>query len=131
MADNIIRQSVVINAAPGVVYRALVESKRHAAFTGARAILSRKVGGSFTCYDGYITGRNLELVPSKRIVQAWRAKGWPAGVYSVASFALSGAAGGKTKITFTHVGVPPRNFKGITEGWRTHYWRPLRAYLEA
>jgi len=127
---KIVSQSVLVKAAPGLVYRTLLESKRHAAFTGAPATLSRKVGGTFTCYDGYITGRNLELVPAKRIVQAWRAKGWPAGVYSVASFVLSGRAGGKTRITFTHVGVPPRSFKGINEGWRTYYWRPLKAYLE-
>lgn len=127
---NSIRQNVIIKATPGAVYRALIESKRHAAFTGARAVLSGKVGGAFTCYDGYITGRNLDLVPGKRIVQAWRAKGWPAGVYSVASFVLSGKAGGRTKLSFTHVGVPRASVKSITGGWRTYYWKPLKAYLE-
>jgi uncharacterized protein YndB with AHSA1/START domain len=128
---SIIRQSVTINASPDAVFRALMESRRHASFTGARASLSQKVGGAFRCYDGYIAGRNLDLVPGKRIVQAWRAARWPAGVFSVASFVLSRKAGGKTKISFTHIGVPPANRKAINEGWRTYYWKPLKAYLEA
>ncbi len=28
----------------------------------------------------------LELVPDQRIVEAWRVKDWPAGVYSIAKF---------------------------------------------
>jgi uncharacterized protein YndB with AHSA1/START domain len=127
---KIIRQTVTIGAPPKKVYAALIEEKRHAKFTGETAKISRKVGGPFSCYGGYLTGINVELVPAKRIVQAWRAKSWPAGTYSIATFALARAAGGKTKVTFTHVGVPSANAKDINSGWRTHYWKPLKAYLE-
>jgi|CZKI01.1.fsa_nt_gi uncharacterized protein YndB with AHSA1/START domain len=125
-----IRHNVTIGAAPKQVFGALINEKKHAKFTGAPASISRKAGGAFTCYGGYISGINLELVPSKRIVQAWRAKGWPAGIHSIVSFALSRKAGGRTRVSFTHVGVPASRFKDINEGWRTHYWRPLKAYLE-
>jgi activator of HSP90 ATPase len=72
----------------------------------------------------------LELEPNKRIVQAWRAKGWPKGFYSVVTFALSGSAGGKTKLRFTQLGVPAGDFKAKSDGWRTHYWEPLKKYLK-
>jgi activator of HSP90 ATPase len=125
-----IRHKVIIGAPPRKVYAALVEEKRHAKFTGEKAKISRKVGGPFSCYGGYLMGINVELIPAKRIVQAWRSKGWPAGIFSVATFALARAAGGKTKVTFTHVGVPAANAKHIDAGWRTYYWKPLKAYLE-
>jgi activator of HSP90 ATPase len=129
MTKNI-RHKVTIGAAPKKVYAALIEEKRHAKFTGEPATISRKVGGAFSCYGGYVSGINLELVPFKRIIQAWRGKGWPAGTYSIATFALAKAAGGKTRLTFTHVGVPSSHAKDINLGWRTFYWKPLKAYLE-
>jgi len=125
-----IRHIVTVGAPPGAVYAALVNEGEHARFTGEPATISRKVGGSFTCYGGHLTGINLELVPSRRIVQAWRARDWPAGVHSIVSFTLSRKAGGRTRILFTHVGVPASEFKGIDKGWRTFYWKPLKAHLE-
>lgn len=127
---KIIRHKVTIRAAPKKVYAALIEEKRHAKFTGEPAKIARKVGGAFSCYGGWLQGINVELVPAKRIVQAWRGKNWPAGTYSIATFALAKAAGGKTLITFTHVGVPPSKFKDINKGWRMFYWKPLKAHLE-
>jgi uncharacterized protein YndB with AHSA1/START domain len=125
-----IRHTVTLGAPPKKVYAALIEEKRHAKFTGNAAKISRKVGGALTCYGGHIEGINLELVPAKRIVQAWRTTGWAAGIFSIATFALARAAGGKTKLTFTHLGVPAANAKDLDAGWRTYYWKPLKAYLE-
>jgi uncharacterized protein YndB with AHSA1/START domain len=126
-----IRQQVLLPAAPKKVYAALIEAKKHAAFTGAPAKISPKVGGTFSCYGGYITGANVELVAAKRIVQAWRSQGWSAGTFSLVTFALAPAAGGKTRLTFTHLGVPASDFKAKSNGWRIHYWAPLKKYLEA
>jgi uncharacterized protein YndB with AHSA1/START domain len=64
-----IRQSVTIKASPRAVYEALMDSRKHAAFSGAPAQISRRPGGKFTAYGSYISGVNLELVPGKRIVQ--------------------------------------------------------------
>jgi len=125
-----IRQKVIIGAPPKKVYAALMEEKRHAAFTGAPATISRKAGGAFSCYGGYVSGINLELVPAKRIVQAWRGRDWPAGFYTIVTFALSRSAGGRTKLSFTHAGVPANDFKAKSAGWKSHYWKPLKAFLE-
>jgi uncharacterized protein YndB with AHSA1/START domain len=125
-----IRQTVTINADPKRVFAALIDEKHHAGFTGEKAVISKKVGGAFTCYGGYLTGINLDLVASKRIVQAWRSKDWPPGMFSIVTFALSRAAGGRTKLAFTQVGLPAGDVKGKSEGWRNFYWKPLKAYLE-
>jgi uncharacterized protein YndB with AHSA1/START domain len=124
-----IRQTVTLGAAPGRVYAALIQEKRHSKFTGEKAVITPKAGGAFSCYGGYLKGFNIDLVPGKRIVQAWRGKGWPAGVFSIVTFALARSAGGRTRLTLTHVGVPASSYKGIKQGWRTFYWAPLKAYL--
>ncbi len=69
-----ITQTVTFDATPAVVYRALVDAKQHALMTGSRATNDGKVGGTFSAYDAYIVGFNIELSKGERIVQAWRAK---------------------------------------------------------
>ena len=124
-----IRQTAVIAGTPRQVYAALIESKKHTAFTGVSAKIVPKVGGAFSCFDGYITGTTLHLVPNKLIVQAWRSRGWPAATFSIVTFALAKAAGGKTKLSFSQLGVPASDVKEKSAGWRSYYWKRLNAYF--
>src|SRR5215470_10721252 len=101
-----IEQVVTIGAPPARVFEALMSSRGHRAFTGEPARINARVGGSFSCYDGYITGVTLQMKPNRLIVQAWHASSWPADVYTIVTFSLAPTAGGKTKLRFTHVGVP-------------------------
>jgi uncharacterized protein YndB with AHSA1/START domain len=127
---GIIRQTVTIAAPPKKVYEALIDEKKHAKFTGNPATISRKVGGAFACYGDHLEGFNLELVAAKRIVQAWRSKNWPKGMYSIVTFALARKPGGKTRLSFTQVGLPPSDVRQKTRGWKDFYWKPLKAHLE-
>jgi activator of HSP90 ATPase len=124
-----LRQSVIIKANPREVYEALMDSRKHSKFTGAKASISRKVGGRCSVYGNYIQGINLDLVLNKRIVQAWRGNDWPKGHYSIASFSLNRIKG-DTRLVFTQIGVPDREYKGISQGWRDYYWKPMKEMLE-
>ncbi len=86
---TLIRQSVTFKATPHEIYEALMDSRKHARFTHDKATISRKVGGAFSAYGGYITGTNLELVPDKKIVQAWHGSDWPEGYMSRVTFKLT------------------------------------------
>jgi activator of HSP90 ATPase len=92
------------------------------------AEISREVGGAFTLFGGYITGRHVELVPNERIVQAWRTGGWAPGVYSIAKFELVEHGSG-TKIVFDHTGFPKGEAEVLASGWKAHYWEPLEKLL--
>jgi activator of HSP90 ATPase len=129
METKTIRQSVTIKASPHDVYEALMDSKKHAGFTGGKATISRKVGGKFTAYDGYAAGVNLELIPDKKIVQTWRAEDWPEGHYSKAAFTFTRVSGG-TKLTLTQTDVPEDQYDSIAQGWRDYYWGPMKQMLE-
>jgi len=125
-----IKQTVTFNARPSLVFQALMDSKMHSDFTGAPAKIGAAAGQPFTAFGGNITGYNLEVTKNKTIVQAWRAKSWPKGTWSVVSFRLAAAKGGKTKLSFTHTGVPASSLKGITAGWKSSYWVPLKATIK-
>jgi uncharacterized protein YndB with AHSA1/START domain len=129
MNTKTIVQTVTLPARPAAVYAALMDEKQHTGFTGVEARIDPRVGGAFTCYDGYISGVTVDLVPNKLIVQAWRSKGWPKGIYSLVTFALAPSGRGKTKLSFTHLGVPARDVKAKSSGWRSHYWEPLQRFL--
>jgi len=90
--------------------------------------ISREVGGAFTLFGGYITGRHVELLPNERIVQAWRTGGWAPGVYSIARFELMEQGSG-TKIVFDHTGFPKGEAEVLASGWNAHYWEPLEKLL--
>jgi activator of HSP90 ATPase len=90
--------------------------------------ISREVGGAFTLFGGYITGRHVELVRNERIVQAWRTGGWAPGVYSIAKFELVEQGSG-TKIVFDHTGFPKGEAEVLASGWKAHYWEPLGKLL--
>jgi len=77
--DQNIEQTVTFNAKPKKVFKTLLNSAKHSAFTGESARIERKPGGAFACYGEYITGITLELEPNKRIVQAWRSQIGPRG----------------------------------------------------
>jgi activator of HSP90 ATPase len=130
MKTREIIHDVTFNAAPAAVFKALMDSKQHSQFTGAPAMLSKKVGGAFTCYNGYIEGVNLVLQRPRLIVQAWQSENWPRETWSIVTFKLSKLAGGRTKLSFTQIGVPAGDYNAKNKGWRTHYWEPLKKFLE-
>jgi activator of HSP90 ATPase len=128
MKTKTIRQTVVVRASPHAVYEALMDSQKHARFTGAKARISRKVKGRFTAYDGYIEGVYLDLVPDKMIVQSWRGSDWPEGHFSKTTYSLKKIKNG-ARLTFTQSGVPVQHYHDISQGWRDYYWKPMKEML--
>jgi activator of HSP90 ATPase len=76
-----------------------------------------------------ITGRNIELAPNRRIVQAWRPGNWPEGVYSIVKFELEGDGNSGTKVVLDHTGFPEDSHDHLAAGWGENYWEPLQRFL--
>jgi activator of HSP90 ATPase len=124
-----IHQEVSIAASPAAIYKILTDVRDFARMTGGRAAtIASEAGGAFSMFDGHITGRHVELVPGKRIVQAWRAKDWPEGHYSITRFDLT-PDGAVTKLTFDQSGHPDEHTDHLTSGWVKMYWEPMKAML--
>jgi activator of HSP90 ATPase len=124
------KQEVVIPAAPDDVYWALVDPKKHAAVTGARASGEPRKGGEFTAWDGYILGKVLELSKGKKIVWGWSTSEWPEGYPpSKVEITLSRSGDG-TKLVMVHSDVPASQAESYRQGWIDFYWEPLKEYFK-
>lgn len=124
-----IHQEVEIKGSPKAVYDILTSSEKFAKMTGGReASISTEEGGAVSMFGGDIRARNVELVPGKRVVQAWRSGAWPEGVYSIVRFELE-AAGGGTRLTFDQSGYPKDAHDMLSGGWSMMYWEPMNKML--
>lgn len=124
-----IRQEIDFTASPQRVYEALTDSKQFTAFSGGLpAEIEPQAGGAFKCFGGQITGRIIELVPNRRIVQAWHVAMWPEGVYSVVKFELEQRNPG-TRLILDHAGFDAEHREHLNAGWSRMYWEPLKKYL--
>lgn len=129
MKVTTIKQTVIIPADPDKVYEAFMNAKIHSEFTGSKATCDPVAGGKFTAWDGYISGKNLELEKGKKIVQEWKTTEWPKG-YDPSRFELNlKKVKNGTEITMVHSNVPEEQATELAEGWNEFYWTPLKEYF--
>ena len=126
-----IEQEIIIKGTPHEIYEVFMDSKKHSKLTESKAKISREVGGSFSIYEGALSGKNVELIQDKKIVQTWRGNGenGPKGYYSTITLVLEPVDKG-TLIKFTHIDIPKGAYESVKEGWDTHYWEPLKDMFE-
>jgi uncharacterized protein YndB with AHSA1/START domain len=108
----------------------LADSKLRSAVTRQKARISETVGGRFTSDDGHVTGVNVDLVPGRRIVQAWRRRDFPEGVFSMAAVTLTPTPSGGTELVLTHRGVPKKLIPDTEKQWRDVYWTRIRHWID-
>ena len=126
---NGFKLSAVIPATPAQVYKAWLSTKGHSAMTGSVAKASARIGGRFTAWDGYISGRTLELEPERRIVQAWRTSEFPDEAPDSRLEVLLEPIQTGTKVTFIHTEIPPGQEESYKQGWEDFYFKPMKNYF--
>jgi activator of HSP90 ATPase len=119
MSKTIVQDVVFPNTHPDALYELYMDSSKHSRATGAPAEISPNEGGSYSAHNGYITGRNLQLVKNRLIVQTWRAQSWDKTDVD-STFIIYLEAAGK---------VPDSAEEGLNAGWHKMYWEPWRLYL--
>jgi activator of HSP90 ATPase len=124
-----IRQTVTLPASAASLYRMYLSAKTHAAITGGKVVVSARRGSKFSAFGGLLWGRTLYTVPGCLIVQAWRSTNFRKSDVDSTLILRFIPAGAKARIELTHVGVPPQDHRGVTNGWKKYYWRPWRLYL--
>jgi activator of HSP90 ATPase len=95
------------------------------------ATSSNKVGGKFTAWDGYISGKYLKLEPGRRIVEEWSTRDWRADYPpSTIEFTFAKADGGM-RLSMVQTEVPAAQVANYRQGWKDYYWNPLKKYFAA
>lgn len=118
--------------APARLYAMWLHPTWHARFTGeAEAIVTDKEGELYSCWNGYIEGKNLTLEPGKRIVQSWRTEDFAAAdPDSVLELRLEPEGEG-TRLVLRHTELPPGTGATYRQGWEDHYFVYMRKALGA
>ncbi len=113
---------------PQRIYDAWLDTHQHTAMTGAEAEVSEEVGGSFTAWDGYISGTNLELDPVKYIRQSWRTTEFEeSDPDSFVELHFEQIKGG-TKVSLYHSNIP-QGQSDYKQGWKEFYFQPMQAFF--
>jgi activator of HSP90 ATPase len=123
-----IHQEVTFSAPPVRVFELLTNGAMFGEVTGQPGNGGGSTGVSFALFDGWLQGRQVELVPNELISQAWRFADWDAGVYSMVRFKLSPDGAG-TKLVLDQDGVPEEFHEHVKTNWDAFYFAPFRKHF--
>jgi len=125
-----IKVTASIPASPKQIYDAWLNSKAHTKMTGSKATVTSKPGGKFTAWDNYITGKNLELIPGKRILQSWRTTEFSKTDLDSHLLLKFEPVKGGAKIILVHTEIPEGQSAGYKKGWKDFYFKPMKTYFQ-
>lgn len=129
MSKENISLEIILNTSANQFYKDWLTSKTHSDFTGGEAKTSDKVGASFTSWDGYISGKNIELVSGKKIVQSWRTTEFSdSDEDSIIELELEVIGSNECKLTLHHKNIPAGAGEKYKLGWEEHYFEPMSDY---
>lgn len=129
MAERI-EVSDVFPAGQKALYEAWLDSDKHSAFTGSTAVVDKRVGGMFTAWDGYISGKTIAVEPFGRIRQTWRTDDFPEDAPDSEIEVVFREVNGGTEITIIHTDIPDGQGEGYRKGWVDYYFTPMKQYFQ-
>lgn len=129
MKKEALRVSTTIPAAPTTLYYAWLNSDEHSQMTGATAKVDGNVGGKFTAWNGYISGKLVILDLGRRLVMAWRTTDFPRDAHDSRVEIHLEALGGSTRVTLLHTEIPEGQAEQYRTGWNEKYFDPMRAFF--
>lgn len=131
MSKTIVQKVLFKNTTAKDLYDLYMNPAQHSEVTGSPAKISSREGGKYSAYDGYITGKNLQLIKDRLIVQTWRAEEWSQDDVD-STFIINLVPKGKDVILHAvHANVPDNHAESLKKGWHDHYWVAWKKYLAA
>ena len=124
-----IKASALIPAQPEAIYAAWMSSKGHGEMTGSSARVTARVGSRFSAWDGYISGKTLELKLHSRILQSWRTTEFASGDPDSLLEVLLAKTKGGTRVTLNHSNIPAGHGPEYKKGWIDFYFKPMKEYF--
>ena len=112
------KKTFKINAESSDIYSALTNPFTIELWSGYPAEMSTEPDSEFSLWGGDITGRNLEFIQDKKVVQEWYF-----GDQAEKSIVTINIVpdGENSQVTVEHTNIPDNEFAEISEGWREFY----------
>lgn len=121
--------TTILPAQPAAVFRAWLDGAIVTEFTGSPAQGDDQPANAFTAWDGYISGKNLEISPPHRILQSWRTTEFPEGAPDSRLEITFEAHPEGTLLRLAHSEIPEGQGEDYRIGWEDYYFAPLREYF--
>ncbi len=112
------KKTFKINADPSDVYSAITNPFTIELWSGYPAQMSTEPESEFSLWEGDITGKNLEFIQDKKIVQEWYFGDQPEK--SIVTITISPDRENSV-VTVEQSNIPDEEFNEIAEGWREYY----------
>ena len=112
------KESFQINAPASDIYSALTNPVTIELWSGYPAVMSTIPGSEFSLWDGDITGKNIEFITDRKVVQEWYFGDQKEE--SIVTITISPNADNSV-VKVEHTNIPDEDFNDIEEGWREFY----------
>ncbi len=120
--------SELIPATQELIYETWLISSGHSKMTGSPANVSAAEDEAFDAWDGYITGKNIELDSPGRIFQKWRTVEFADLDEDSHLEILFESEENGTRVTIRHTNLPGRGMQ-YRQGWIDAYFTPMKEYF--
>ena len=121
---------------PRVLYQAFIDGKDLSRMLMSPAAIEPRVGGSFTFFNGGVSGNIVELEANTRIVEKWRFSQWEDDCYSTLEIAFIPAGSERTKMVVRQTEIPSTDKHGngnqdqlVLNGWNDRFFMGLEKVL--
>ena len=107
-----------INAEPSDIYSAITNPFTIELWSGYPALMNTEPGSEFSLWEGDITGKNIEFVQDRKVVQEWYF-----GDQTEKSIVTINITPDRenSSVTVEQTNIPDEEFDDIAEGWREYY----------
>jgi activator of HSP90 ATPase len=112
------KKTFKINAEPSDIFSALTNPYTIELWSGYHAEMSAEPGSEFSLWEGDITGRNLEFIQDRKVMQEWYFG--DQAEKSIVTIIIN-PYGENSQVTVEHTNIPDDEFAQISEGWREFY----------
>jgi activator of HSP90 ATPase len=120
------KKTFKISAEPADVYAALTNPHTIGLWSGYPAVMSEEPGSEFSLWEGDITGRNLEFIKDKKVVQEWYFG--DRSEKSIVTITIQ-PDGVNSSVTVEHTNIPDEEFSGFAEGWKDFYFDAINSFF--
>ena len=113
-----------------ILFKAWLDSDMHAEMIGSSAEIDPSINVEFKIWDNYISGRTIEIIPNKKIVQKWRTTEFSkTSKDSILELEFTETMG-STKLTLKHSLIPDGQGDDYKNGWIEYYFAPMKEYFD-
>jgi activator of HSP90 ATPase len=116
-----------VSATPEEIYLALTNPITIQLWTGEVAEMSTEPGSEFSMWDGSISGKNLEFIENKKIVQQWYFGDQPE--VSIVTIILHSDKQ-DTSVELRHTNIPDDDYADIVDGWNEAYFGSIIDFFD-